>query len=33
VTGNARNFPKFRKKTKVISSREYIDIVAPHLIS
>ena len=33
VTGNARHFPKFWKKTKVISSREFIDIVAPHLIS
>jgi len=32
VTGNARHFPKFWKKTKVISSREFIDIVAPHLI-
>jgi len=32
VTGNQRHFPKFWKKTKVISSREFIDIVAPHLI-
>jgi uncharacterized protein len=32
VTGNARHFPKFWKKTKVITSREFIDIVAPHLI-
>ena len=31
VTGNARHFPKFWKKTKVITSREFIDIVAPHL--
>jgi len=33
VTGNVRHFPKFWKKTKVITSREFISIVAPHLIS
>jgi uncharacterized protein len=33
VTGNQRHFPKFWKKTKVITSREFIGIVAPHLIS
>lgn len=33
VTGNTRHFPKFWKKTKVITSREFISIVAPHLIS
>jgi putative PIN family toxin of toxin-antitoxin system len=32
VTGNQRDFPKFWKKTKVITSREFIGIVAPHLI-
>ena len=32
VTGNPRHFPKFWKKTKVITSREFISIVAPHLI-
>jgi uncharacterized protein len=32
VTGNQRHFPKFWKKTKVITSREFITIVAPHLI-
>jgi uncharacterized protein len=32
VTGNSRHFPKFWKKTKVITSREFISIVAPHLI-
>lgn len=32
VTGNTRHFPKFWKKTKVITSREFVDIVAPHLI-
>jgi len=32
VTGNQRHFPKFWKKTKIISSREFIDIIAPHLV-
>ena len=32
VTGNLRHFPKFWKKTKIITSREFIAIVAPHLI-
>ena len=32
VTGNARHFPKFWKKTKVITSREFISVVAPHLL-
>ena len=32
ITGNQRHFPKFWKKTKVITSREFIDIVAPHLV-
>ena len=31
VTGNQRHFPKFWKQTKIISSRELIDLVAPHL--
>jgi putative PIN family toxin of toxin-antitoxin system len=31
VTGNLRHFPRFWKKTKIISSRELIDLVAPHL--
>lgn len=32
VTGNQRHYPRFWKKTKVITPREFIDIVAPHLI-
>ena len=32
VTGNQRHFPRFWKKTKVITSREFISIVVPHLI-
>jgi putative PIN family toxin of toxin-antitoxin system len=31
VTGNLRHFPRFWKKTKIIDSREFLDIVAPHL--
>jgi putative PIN family toxin of toxin-antitoxin system len=31
VTGNERHFPRFWKKTKIINSREFLDIVAPHL--
>ena len=31
VTGNQRHFPRFWKKTKIIHSREFMDIVAPHL--
>jgi putative PIN family toxin of toxin-antitoxin system len=33
VTGNQRHFPRFWKQTKVISSREFLDLVAPHLLS
>jgi len=32
VTGNQRHFPKFWKQTKVITSREFISIAAPHLV-
>ena len=31
VTGNQQHFPKFWKKTKIITSRELIDLVSPHL--
>lgn len=33
VTGNLRHFPKFWKKTKIITPREFIGLVAPHLIT
>lgn len=33
VTGNQRHFPRFWKKTTVITSREFITIVAPHLLA
>jgi uncharacterized protein len=32
VTGNQRDFPRFWKKTKVITPQEFIDLAAPHLI-
>jgi len=32
VTGNQRHFPRFWKKTKIITPREFISLVAPHLI-
>ena len=32
VTGNLRHFPRFWKKTKIITPREFIGLVAPHLV-
>jgi len=32
VTGNERHFPKFWKSTKIISSREFLNLIAPHLV-
>jgi len=32
VTGNQKYFPRFWKKTTVITSREFISLAAPHLI-
>jgi len=32
LTGNQKHFPAFWKKTKVISSREFIALIAPHLL-
>ena len=32
VTGNMKHFPLYWMKTKVITSREFIGIVAPHLV-
>ena len=31
VTGNSRHFPTFWKNTKVVTSREFLSLVAPHL--
>jgi len=33
VTGNQRHFPKFWKSAKVITSREFVTLIAPHLLS
>jgi len=33
ITGNQKHFPKFWKKTKVITSREFVSLAAPHLIT
>jgi uncharacterized protein len=32
VTGNLRHFPKYWKMTKIISAREFVDILTPHFI-
>lgn len=32
ITGNQRHFPNFWKSTKIITSREFLNIIAPHLI-
>jgi putative PIN family toxin of toxin-antitoxin system len=31
LTGNRRHFPRYWKHTKIISSREFMEIVGPHL--
>ena len=33
ITGNQRHFPAFWKGTKIITSREFVSLAAPHLIS
>lgn len=32
VTGNRKHFPPFWKNTKIITPREFVTLVAPHLI-
>jgi uncharacterized protein len=32
VTGNVRHFPRYWKRTKIITSREFLSVVAPHLL-
>lgn len=32
ITGNQRHFPKFWKNTKIISSREFLSVITPHLL-
>jgi putative PIN family toxin of toxin-antitoxin system len=31
VTGNLRHFPRFWKNSKIVTSREFLNLVAPHL--
>jgi len=31
ITGNLKHFPRFWKKTKIISAREFLTLVSPHL--
>jgi uncharacterized protein len=33
ITGNVRHFPRYWKKTKVITSREFLSLIAPHLLA
>ena len=33
VTGNSRHFPSFWKQTKIVTSREFVTLIAPHLAS
>jgi putative PIN family toxin of toxin-antitoxin system len=32
ITGNQKHFPQFWKGTKIIASREFVTLVAPHLM-
>jgi uncharacterized protein len=32
VTGNQKQFPRFWMKTKIVTSREFISLAAPHLV-
>jgi putative PIN family toxin of toxin-antitoxin system len=32
ITGNQKHFPRFWKKTKIITARDFISLSAPHLI-
>jgi putative PIN family toxin of toxin-antitoxin system len=33
VTGNVRHFPRYWKRTKIITSREFLSLVAPHILA
>jgi putative PIN family toxin of toxin-antitoxin system len=33
ITGNQKHFPRFWKKTKITTTREFISLAAPHLIN
>lgn len=32
VTGNQRHFPRFWKQAKIVTSREFVTLIAPHLV-
>ena len=32
ITGNQKHFPTYWKSTKIVTSREFVNIAAPHLI-
>ncbi len=32
VTGNLKHFPRFWKKTKIVTPREFVSLAAPHMI-
>jgi predicted nucleic acid-binding protein len=32
ITGNRKHFPAFWKNTKIVTPREFVSLVAPHLI-
>jgi len=32
VTGNQKHFPRFWKKTKIVTPREFVSLAAPHLV-
>jgi len=32
ITGNRKRFPAFWKSTKIVTPREFVSLVAPHLI-
>ena len=33
ITGNRKHFPAFWKSTKIITSREFVSLASPHLLS
>lgn len=33
ITGNIRHFPRYWKRTKIITSREFLTLIAPHLVA
>jgi putative PIN family toxin of toxin-antitoxin system len=33
ITGNIRHFPRYWKRTKIITSREFLSVITPHLLT